>query len=69
MVIAKNLLVFWTNMGYWSQETFKTESEALAYIKSKCFEGAVWEKNGEDHELIVSWSPIGGTRWHQKWNF
>ena len=68
-MVTKTLRVHWTNIGHWAQEEFGNEKDALDYIKSKGFEGAVWEKTGEEYSLLVSWSPIGGYRWHQGWSF
>ncbi len=54
-----NYRVFWTNFGYYSQEEFSTLAEALDYIRSKSFEGAV-HKGGE---VLAARSTFGGTRY------
>jgi len=54
--------VFWTNMGWYSQEEFGTLADALAYGKSKCFEFAVHHNDN----VVAAWSVFGGTRHYQE---
>lgn len=56
----KTYTVFFYNTGY-VKHGFESVAEALEYIINGCFEGCV--QNNLD-EVVVSWSPIGGTRWH-----
>jgi len=65
----KTFKVIWYNLGYGPQTTFYSVEDALAFIKCKGFEGAVWETIEGEQRLISSWSPIGGTRLHQEWKF
>lgn len=51
---------FLTNMGYTLPETHYTVATAFEYGKSKGFEFYIYKRNSGP---IVSWSPIGGTRW------
>ncbi len=50
--------IFWTNMGYYSQEEFTTLDAAISYGKSKCFEFSVHQAG----EVLAAWSVFGGTR-------
>lgn len=52
--------IFWTNMGYYSQEEFTSLADAIAYGKSKCFEFTVHHAG----EILASWTVFGGTRMH-----
>ena len=55
--------VLFYNTGY-LKEGFSSVEEALSFIKRNCFEGCVQNKNTE---VIVSWSPIGGTTWRSEY--
>jgi len=57
--MTKTFKVFWTNFGYYSGETFKNAMDAIAYIKSKGFEGSVLDEN---NDLVASYRIFGGTR-------
>jgi hypothetical protein len=50
--------VFWTNHGYYSQEEFTNLDDAVAYVRTKCFEAAFHQ----DDRVLAGWSPIGGLR-------
>ena len=50
--------VLYTNFGYTATRTFDNLDAALTYGKARGFEFSVWR----DGELVVTWSPIGGTR-------
>lgn len=52
--------VYWTNMGYSSQEQFDTAEAAIKYAKSKGFEATILDSN---NDVIASWGYIAGTRW------
>ena len=54
--------VYFYNTGY-SRTGFETWQEAFEYIKNKCFEGGVYDSDGE---LVVSWSPINGILWQKE---
>jgi hypothetical protein len=62
MTNTNTFKVFWTNMGYYSQEDFSTLADALAYGKSKCFEFAVHHNN----DVVAAWTVFGGTRHFQE---
>jgi hypothetical protein len=61
MNMTKTYQVYWMNFGYFSGETFKNALDAIAYIKSKGFEGAVWDEN---NDLVATHTIFGGTRWY-----
>jgi hypothetical protein len=52
--------IYFTNLGYYADRIFGSLKEAMAYGRSKGFEFAVHTADG----CIASWSPIGGTRYH-----
>jgi len=55
--------VLFYNTGY-LKDGFTSIEEALSYIKRNCFEGCV---QNEHTEVLVSWSPIGGTIWRSEY--
>jgi hypothetical protein len=51
--------VFYTNFGYWAEQSFPTEEAAVAHGKKAGFEFSVWYGSGT---IVRTWSPIGGGR-------
>ena len=50
--------IFWTNHGYYSQEEFTSIDDAVAYVRTKCFEAAFHQGDN----VLAAWSPISGLR-------
>lgn len=55
---ATQIRVFWTNMGYFSAETFDTLAAADAYAKLKGFEATFFQAG----QIIASRTVFGGFR-------
>lgn len=50
--------VYFTNFGYFSQETFTNVDDAKAYVKKVFSEASVWDGD----RMVASWTVFGGWR-------
>jgi hypothetical protein len=59
--------VYFLNLGWYSDETFTDLEAALAASRGKAFEFVIHGFDADEQcDIIVSWSPITGHRWHRR---
>jgi hypothetical protein len=56
--------IFFTNLGWYSQEEFTDINEAKQYVRSKFFEATIYayDKDWSSAERVASWTVFGGWR-------
>jgi hypothetical protein len=50
--------VYYINFSYFADGEWQTLEDAVAYVKSKCFQAAIYR--GDD--MVASWCPLAGLR-------